>query len=113
MDIAQLGGGAQSRGIEHGRMQKQMDDQAKGMTRGTWAWIFYDWANSAFVLTVATVFAGPLFQQFWWDGDPDKALFWNGLNVTLASVGVALTALKCHAGMSWVCTGYELGMYWV
>jgi len=60
--------------------------------RGAWSWAFYDWANSAFVLTVATVFAGPFFNQFWYDGSPEQAFALNSLNVTLASLLVAVCA---------------------
>ena len=73
------------------RLRQPMANQAK-WPRGAWSWALYDWANSAFVLTVATVFAGPFFQRYWFDGPEERAFSLNSLNVTLASLLVAVCA---------------------
>lgn len=60
--------------------------------RPAWAWAFYDWANSAFILTVITIFYGPVFQGYWYGGTPEQALWWVSLSVTASSLLVALLA---------------------
>lgn len=59
---------------------------------GAWSWALYDWANSAFVLTVITVFYGPYFQSYWHPGPKDHALLWLGISVTISSLLVAACA---------------------
>ena len=60
--------------------------------RGAWGWAFYDWANSAFILSVLTVFYGDFFIRFWHGGDPAQAGVLQGLSVTLSSLVVAALA---------------------
>lgn len=64
----------------------------KRLTRGAWSWALYDCANSAFVLSVLTVFYGGFFIHFWFQGPEDVAFFWQGVSVTGTSVLVALLA---------------------
>lgn len=61
------------------------------LPRGALAWALYDWANSAFVLSVITVFFGGVFENYWYDG-PGNPLFWQGVSVTGSSILIALTA---------------------
>lgn len=60
--------------------------------KGAVSWAFYDWANSAFILTVVTVFYGPFFQNYWYNGAPERALFWQSVSVTISSIIVAIAA---------------------
>jgi len=60
------------------------------LSRSAWSWAFYDWANSAFVLSVITVFYGGVFENYWYDGD--RPLFWQGVSVTGSSLLIALAA---------------------
>jgi UMF1 family MFS transporter len=64
----------------------------KSLSRGAWSWALYDCANSAFVLSVLTVFYGGFFINFWFQGPEDVAFFWQGVSVTATSVIVALLA---------------------
>jgi len=62
--------------------------------RAAWAWVGYDWANSAFALVVITGFF-PLVLADLWASDltPAQRTFWNGIAVSAASLLVALLAL--------------------
>lgn len=62
------------------------------LSSASWAWAFYDWANSAFILSVITVFYGPFFISEWYSGPPDQALFWQGIAVTASSALVFILA---------------------
>ncbi len=63
-----------------------------GLQRGAWSWALYDWANSAFILSVITVFYGGFFESFWYNGAAGRGLFWQGVSVTASSILVALLA---------------------
>ncbi len=39
-----------------------------GYPRAVWAWSFYDWANSAFILSVASAFFPAFFKGYWGSG---------------------------------------------
>ncbi|MFW6354601.1 MAG: MFS transporter [Verrucomicrobiota bacterium] len=63
------------------------------LSREALAWAFYDWANSAFVLSVLTVFFGGFFASYWYLDDGGRgAFFWQGVAVTAAGLGVAVAA---------------------
>lgn len=64
----------------------------KSLSRGAWSWALYDCANSAFVLSVLTVFYGGFFVHVWFEGPEDVAFFWQGVSVTVTSVVIALLA---------------------
>jgi len=55
------------------------------------SWALYDCANSAFVLTVIAGFFGPFYHDYW-SGGSEKAFFWQGITVSVASLIVALIA---------------------
>ena len=57
------------------------------------AWAFYDWANSAFAITVISGFF-PLFFDYYWAADlkGEESTFYLGLINSLASLAVALFA---------------------
>jgi hypothetical protein len=40
-------------------------EKMKKLPRGALGWAFYDWANSAFVLNVSTVFFALHFRNYW------------------------------------------------
>lgn len=61
------------------------------LQRDAWGWALYDWANSAFVLSIITVFYGPVFQRYWFTTGGD-AFFWQGVSVTASSILIALAA---------------------
>ena len=63
----------------------------KKLPRGALSWALYDWANSAYVLTVATVFFGIFFRQYWSD-ESDLALQRQAVAVALAGLVVAVFA---------------------
>lgn len=57
------------------------------------AWVFYDWANSAFATTVMAGFFPVFFKQYWSHGaDPTLSTFRLGLGNGVASLVIALTA---------------------
>ena len=61
--------------------------------RSVIGWALYDWANSAFALTVVTVFFPVLLAQYWSSGvDSPVTTFRLGMANGLASLIVALTA---------------------
>lgn len=43
------------------------------LNRSAWSWILYDWANSAFALTVLAAFFPIFFHQYWSHGEPSTA----------------------------------------
>lgn len=57
--------------------------------RRGWAWAFYDWANSAFTLSILTALFGPFFARYWASGNED-AFFWLGITVAASGLAVAL-----------------------
>ncbi len=63
----------------------------KKLPQGALSWAFYDWANSAFALTILAGFFGPFFKSYWTDGS-SAALSWQGYTVSLASLIAALLA---------------------
>jgi MFS transporter, UMF1 family len=65
--------------------------KALPFSRGAWAWALYDWANSAFILSVVTVFYGRVFKAYWFPAD-GEALFWQGVSVTGSSILIAIAA---------------------
>lgn len=63
------------------------------LTRSTWAWAFYDWANSAFATTVMAGFFPLFFKQYWSAGaDPTDSTLKLGFANSIASIVVALGA---------------------
>ncbi len=70
----------------------------KRLPKGALAWAFYDWANSAFVLTVLTAFYGPLFKYYWAEGN-SRAFELQGMTAMVAGliVGVAAPLLGALA----------------
>lgn len=63
-----------------------MPPPMKRLTRGTWSWALYDWANSAFVLSILTVFYGGVFINHWYPGPAEEAFFWQGVSVTIGGL---------------------------
>lgn len=45
-----------------------MNNKRYKFTKQVWAWAFYDWANSAFVMTVIAAFFPAFFKKFWCTG---------------------------------------------
>lgn len=59
--------------------------------RAVWSWAAYDWANSAFALTVMTTFVPLLLAGYWNDGAPSSVgTFRLGMANSLSSLAVAL-----------------------
>lgn len=66
---------------------------ATSTTRPEWAWALYDWANSAFAVTVMAGFFPLFFKRFWSDGlDSSVSTFWLGFGNSTASLLVFLFA---------------------
>ncbi len=64
---------------------------APDQRRAVWSWVAYDWANSAFALTVMTTFVPLLLAGYWNDGAPSSVgTFRLGLANSLSSLVVAL-----------------------
>jgi MFS transporter, UMF1 family len=61
--------------------------------RQTWAWMFYDWANSAFATVVIAGFFPVFFREFWSRGEasPDITFHLGAAN-SLASLVIVLVA---------------------
>ncbi|HRJ53772.1 MAG TPA: MFS transporter [Candidatus Thiothrix moscowensis] len=59
-------------------------------TRQRWAWAFYDWANSAFVMTVMVVFFPIFFRDYWAKGLPSEEIT---LNLGIATSGASLLVM--------------------
>ena len=70
-----------------------MTQAAKADRKAVLSWAFYDWANSAFALTVISAFF-PLFLKQYWsaDSDPASSTLQLGLANSAASIVVALLA---------------------
>lgn len=61
--------------------------------RQRWAWAFYDWANSAFVMTVMVAFFPIFFRDYWAKGLPSEAITLNlGIATSAASLLIMLLA---------------------
>lgn len=61
--------------------------------RSTWAWTFYDWANSAFATTVMAGFFPIFLKQYWSAGsDPTESTFQLGVANAIAGIIVAALA---------------------
>ncbi|MEB4589866.1 MFS transporter [Candidatus Thiothrix sp. Deng01] len=61
--------------------------------RQHWAWAFYDWANSAFILIVATAFFPIFFRQYWAHGLPSEEITLHlGTANAIASLSIMLLA---------------------
>ncbi len=66
---------------------------AKPDRKAVIAWAFYDWANSAFALTVVSAFFPLFLRQFWSaDGDSASSTLQLGIANSAASIVVALLA---------------------
>jgi len=70
-----------------------MTQAANAHSKAILSWAFYDWANSAFALTVISAFF-PLFLKQYWsaDSDPASSTLQLGLANSAASIIVALLA---------------------
>lgn len=64
----------------------------RAISKPAWAWALYDWANSAFALSVLVVFYGPFFTRYWFDGPAEQGLSWVAVSVTVSSLAVAALA---------------------
>ncbi|EIJ33782.1 MFS transporter [Thiothrix nivea] len=61
--------------------------------RQRWAWAFYDWANSAFILIVATAFFPIFFRKYWAGGLPSGEITLHlGTANAIASLSIMLLA---------------------
>lgn len=61
--------------------------------RQRWAWAFYDWANSAFTLIVATAFFPIFFRKYWAGGLPSGEITLHlGTANAIASLSIMLLA---------------------
>ncbi len=70
-----------------------MHDTATPTRRSTYAWAFYDWANSAFATTVMAGFFPLFFKQYWNAGVTDTvSTFRLGMANSIASLIVVLGA---------------------
>ena len=70
-----------------------MHDTATPTRRSTYAWAFYDWANSAFATTVMAGFFPLFFKQYWNTGVADTvSTFRLGMANSIASLIVVLGA---------------------
>lgn len=69
----------------------------RALSRPAWAWALYDWANSAFALSVLVVFFGPFFTAYWFKGPTEDAFSWVGYSVTLSTICVMLVAPQIGA----------------
>ncbi len=70
-----------------------MHDSATPTRRSTYAWAFYDWANSAFATTVMAGFFPLFFKQYWNTGVADTvSTFRLGMANSIASLLVVLGA---------------------
>ncbi len=68
-------------------------DIVKPSRREAWAWAFYDWANSAFILIVATAFFPIFFRKYWAGGLPSEEITLHlGTANSMASLSVLLLA---------------------
>jgi len=66
---------------------------SKTISKTTWSWALYDWANSAYATTVMAGFF-PIFFKQYWGGDlsVNESTFWLGLSNAGAGLLVALLA---------------------
>lgn len=65
----------------------------KRLSRTTWAWVLYDFANSAFPTTVIAGFFPILFKDYWGKGlSAADSTLWLGMAVALSSFLAALCA---------------------
>ncbi|MDP0500223.1 MAG: MFS transporter [Verrucomicrobiota bacterium JB022] len=64
----------------------------RALPKSAWAWALYDWANSAFALSILVIFYGPFFTSYWYDGPKEQGLWWVALSVTVSSIAVAILA---------------------
>jgi UMF1 family MFS transporter len=65
----------------------------KDQRRSIWSWAFYDWANSAFITTVAAGFFPIFFKHYWANPDnPTESTFYLGIANSVASIIVAALA---------------------
>jgi UMF1 family MFS transporter len=63
------------------------------LARQKWAWVMYDWANSAFATTVMAGFFPVFFKQYWNAGlDPVESTFRLGMANSVASLLIVLLA---------------------
>ncbi|MBX2823915.1 MAG: MFS transporter [Gammaproteobacteria bacterium] len=61
--------------------------------RSRFSWMLYDWANSAFAVTVISGFFPLFFKQYWSEGTPvTTSTFYLGLGNSLASLVIVLAA---------------------
>lgn len=72
---------------------RSMAHAGKSDRKAMWSWALYDWANSAFLLIVASAFFPVFLRQYWnADGDPTSGTLMLGAANSAASVVVALLA---------------------
>jgi UMF1 family MFS transporter len=64
--------------------------ESRGLNRGTFAWAFYDWANSAFALSVLAVLFPLVLGNYWSVGDGGAAV-----TVRLGWITFAASAIVC------------------
>lgn len=63
------------------------------LDRPQWAWIMYDWANSAYSVTLITAFFPLFFKQYWASTlTSAQSTFWMGLTISLSSLFIAFMA---------------------
>lgn len=70
----------------------------KVLTKTVWAWTFYDWANSAFALTVMAAFF-PGFFKGYWSGDVDTAISTARLGIGNFIAGICIALLSPVLGI--------------
>ena len=66
---------------------------ATSNARAVWSWAFFDWANSAFVVTVISAFFPLFLKRYWSVGlDPTVSTFQLGVANAIGGVLIALLA---------------------
>lgn len=67
--------------------------ERKKLHKGAISWAFYDWANSAFYVTVVSGFFPVFFKDYWSKGvEATVSSFWLGISITMAGLIVSLSA---------------------
>jgi len=70
-----------------------MDSTSKKLTKSTWSWALYDWANSAFATTVMAGFFPIFFKSYWASGLSDaESTFAIGSVNSLVGLLIAFSA---------------------